>query len=104
MRELTIDFSRESTPTGTTVRFRLPVADRRPHDRSARSDPAGAGKRLLSCASRGEIDLSNARGAAASSRGVEGAPVVIDLAEVEYLDSQGLRLVKQLCDKRQEAR
>ena len=27
MRELTIDFSRESTPTGTTVRFRLPVID-----------------------------------------------------------------------------
>ena len=30
MRELTIDFSRESTPTGTTVRFRLPVIDRTP--------------------------------------------------------------------------
>jgi PAS domain S-box-containing protein len=28
MRELTIDFSRDSTPTGTTVRFRLPVIDR----------------------------------------------------------------------------
>ena len=30
MRELTTDFSRESTPTGTTVRFRLPVIDRAP--------------------------------------------------------------------------
>ena len=30
MRELTTDFSRESTPTGTTVRFRLPVIDRKP--------------------------------------------------------------------------
>jgi PAS domain S-box-containing protein len=30
MRELTIDFSRESTPTGTTVRFRLPVIERPP--------------------------------------------------------------------------
>ena len=30
MRDLTIDFSRDSTPTGTTVRFRLPVADRAP--------------------------------------------------------------------------
>src|SRR4029077_16376044 len=30
MRDLTIDFSRDSTPTGTTVRFRLPVVDRAP--------------------------------------------------------------------------
>jgi anti-sigma regulatory factor (Ser/Thr protein kinase) len=27
MRDLTIDFSRDSTPTGTTVRFRVPVRD-----------------------------------------------------------------------------
>jgi anti-sigma regulatory factor (Ser/Thr protein kinase) len=30
MRKLTLDFSRESTPTGTTVRFRLPMVDRPP--------------------------------------------------------------------------
>ena len=30
MRDLTIDFSRDSTPTGTTVRFRLPLAHRAP--------------------------------------------------------------------------
>jgi PAS domain S-box-containing protein len=30
MRDLTIDFTRDSTPTGTTVRFRLPVVDREP--------------------------------------------------------------------------
>jgi PAS domain S-box-containing protein len=28
MRDLTIDFSRDSTPTGTTVRFRVPAIDR----------------------------------------------------------------------------
>ncbi len=28
MRELTVDFSRESTPAGTTVRFRLPIGER----------------------------------------------------------------------------
>jgi PAS domain S-box-containing protein len=28
MRDLTIDFTRDSTPQGTTVRFRLPLADR----------------------------------------------------------------------------
>jgi PAS domain S-box-containing protein len=30
MRDLTTDFSRDSTPTGTTVRFRLPTADTQP--------------------------------------------------------------------------
>jgi anti-sigma regulatory factor (Ser/Thr protein kinase) len=30
MRNLTLDFSRDSTPAGTTVRFRLPVADGAP--------------------------------------------------------------------------
>ena len=28
MRDLTLDFSRDSTSTGTTVRFWLPIADR----------------------------------------------------------------------------
>jgi hypothetical protein len=28
MRELTVDFTRDSTPSGTTVSFRLPIADR----------------------------------------------------------------------------
>jgi anti-sigma B factor antagonist len=50
---------------------------------------------------RGEIDLSNADPVHRQlESAVEGWPrVIIDLAEIEYLDSQGLRLVKQLCAK-----
>ena len=49
----------------------------------------------------GEIDLSNSDTLHQQlESAVEGcALVVIDFAEVKYLDSQGLRLVKQLCNK-----
>ena len=49
----------------------------------------------------GEIDLSNSRQLHQQLESVvEGWPrVVIDLAEIKYLDSQGLRLIKQLCNK-----
>ena len=50
---------------------------------------------------RGEIDLSNSHQLHQQLElVVEGWPrVVLDLAELEYLDSQGLHLIKQLCDK-----
>jgi anti-sigma B factor antagonist len=49
----------------------------------------------------GEIDLSNSRQLHHELEvAVEGhARVVIDLTEITYLDSQGLRLIKQLSDK-----
>jgi anti-anti-sigma factor len=49
----------------------------------------------------GEIDLSNSHELHQQlETAVEGsARVVIDLAEITYLDSQGLRLIKQLCNK-----
>ena len=49
----------------------------------------------------GEIDLSNSRQLHQQLESVvEGwSRVVIDLAEIKYLDSQGLRLIKQLCNK-----
>jgi anti-anti-sigma factor len=49
----------------------------------------------------GEIDLSNFHQLHQQlESAVEGWPrVVIDLAEIRYLDSQGLRLIKQLCNK-----
>jgi anti-sigma B factor antagonist len=48
----------------------------------------------------GEIDLSNAHEVQHElERAAQDSPrVVIDLAEVEYLDSQGLRLIKKLSD------
>jgi anti-sigma B factor antagonist len=48
----------------------------------------------------GELDLSNAHEVQHElERAVQARPrVVIDLAEVEYLDSQGLRLIKKLND------
>ena len=48
----------------------------------------------------GEIDLSNAHEVQHElERAVQESPrVVIDLADVQYLDSQGLRLIKQLHD------
>jgi anti-sigma B factor antagonist len=50
---------------------------------------------------RGEIDLSNAEELHGRiHREVRGAPLaVVDLAEVEYIDSQGLRLLKRLSDQ-----
>jgi anti-sigma B factor antagonist len=49
----------------------------------------------------GEIDLSNSRQLHQQLESVvEGwRRVVIDLAEIKYLDSQGLRLIKQLGNK-----
>ena len=49
----------------------------------------------------GEIDLSNSEQLQRQLEdAVEGWPrVVVDLAEIRYLDSQGLRLIKRLCDK-----
>jgi anti-anti-sigma factor len=49
----------------------------------------------------GEIDLSNAE---QLQRQLESASnrcpqVTLDLTNIEYLDSQGLRLVKQICNK-----
>jgi anti-anti-sigma factor len=50
---------------------------------------------------RGEIDLSNANQMQRQLENtIEGYPlVVVDLTKIEYLDSQGLRLIKQICDK-----
>ena len=49
----------------------------------------------------GEIDLSNSQQVhhELESAVDNWARVVIDLAEIKYLDSQGLRLIKQLCDQ-----
>jgi anti-sigma B factor antagonist len=49
----------------------------------------------------GEIDLSNAHDLQQQlENSLEGSPaVVIDLTEIVYLDSQGLRLIKQLVNK-----
>ncbi|HEY4348745.1 MAG TPA: STAS domain-containing protein [Gaiellaceae bacterium] len=49
----------------------------------------------------GEIDLSNSdRLHQQLENAVDGwRSVVIDLTEITYLDSQGLRLIKQLCNK-----
>jgi anti-sigma B factor antagonist len=49
----------------------------------------------------GEIDLSNSHQLHQQLESVlEGWPrVILDLAEIEYLDSEGLHLIKQLCDK-----
>ena len=54
---------------------------------------------------RGEIDLSNSDQLHQQLElVVEGWPrVVLDLAEIEYLDSQGLHLIKRLCDKGDKA-
>jgi len=50
---------------------------------------------------RGEIDLSNVEELHARiHREVRGAPLaVVDLTAVEYIDSQGLRLLKRLSDQ-----
>jgi anti-sigma B factor antagonist len=49
----------------------------------------------------GEIDLSNADELHGRiHRELRGAPlVVVDLAEIAYIDSQGLRLLKRLSDQ-----
>ncbi len=49
----------------------------------------------------GEIDLSNSnRLHEQLEHTIEGwSTVSIDLTGIEYLDSQGLRVIKQLCDK-----
>jgi anti-anti-sigma factor len=49
----------------------------------------------------GEIDLSNANQMQQQlEKAIGGYPrVVVDLTKIEYLDSQGLRLIKQICDK-----
>jgi anti-anti-sigma factor len=49
----------------------------------------------------GEIDLSNSDQLQQQlESAIEGSDlVVIDLTEIEYLDSQGLRLIKQLCNQ-----
>jgi anti-sigma B factor antagonist len=53
----------------------------------------------------GQIDLSNIHQLEQQvGWAIEGSPnVVIDLAGIEYLDSQGLRLFKQLSDKAQKS-
>ena len=50
---------------------------------------------------RGEIDLSNANELQQQlEEALRGSPrAVIDLTEIAYLDSQGLRLIKQLVDR-----
>jgi anti-anti-sigma factor len=52
----------------------------------------------------GEIDLSNADDLQAQLKGAlhDSTRVVIDLAEIVYLDSQGLRLIKQLVREARE--
>lgn len=52
---------------------------------------------------RGEIDLSNAEFVQQQIEWAidPGTLVAIDLSEIEYLDSQGLRLIKKLVDKAQ---
>jgi anti-anti-sigma factor len=54
---------------------------------------------------RGEVDLSNVdRLQQRIERAVEGAEqVVIDLTEVDYIDSQGLRLLKRVETKLAES-
>jgi anti-anti-sigma factor len=49
----------------------------------------------------GEIDLSNAQELhrQLESRIGSHSRVIVNLADVEYLDSQGLRLIMQLCSK-----
>ena len=50
----------------------------------------------------GEIDLSNSHAVASTSSKAPSkadARVVIDLTEIKYLDSQGLRLIKQLVEQ-----
>ena len=49
----------------------------------------------------GEIDLSNSDQLHQQlESAIEGSTlVVIDLTEINYLDSQGLRLIKQLCNQ-----
>ena len=49
----------------------------------------------------GEIDLSNAQLTHQRlETAIEGYPrVILDLTKITYLDSQGLRLIKQICDK-----
>lgn len=49
----------------------------------------------------GEIDLSNSHQLQNELEGAveHEATVVLDLAEVKYLDSQGLRLIKQFSDQ-----
>jgi anti-anti-sigma factor len=49
----------------------------------------------------GEIDLSNAAQVHQQLDSSIGRYrlVILDLSSVEYLDSQGLRLIKQICDK-----
>jgi anti-sigma B factor antagonist len=53
----------------------------------------------------GEIDLSNADQVhnELESAVKDRARVVVDLAELRYLDSQGLRLIKQLSDRVQRS-
>jgi anti-anti-sigma factor len=50
---------------------------------------------------RGEIDLSNAQELRHQLENtLAGSPrVLLDFSEIAYLDSQGLRLIKQLVDK-----
>jgi len=50
---------------------------------------------------RGEIDLSNIRHVQQQlERAVDDSPrIVVDLVGIDYLDSQGLRLIKHLRDK-----
>jgi anti-anti-sigma factor len=50
---------------------------------------------------RGEIDLSNVEDLHGRiHREVRGAPLaVVDLSAIEYIDSQGLRLLKRLSDQ-----
>jgi len=52
----------------------------------------------------GEIDLSNAHDLEAQLKSAlhDSTRVVIDLAEIVYLDSQGLRLIKQLVREARE--
>ena len=54
----------------------------------------------------GEIDLSNVeRLAERLDAAVEGCPhVVVDLAGIEYIDSQGLRLLNRLASKLAECK
>jgi anti-sigma B factor antagonist len=53
---------------------------------------------------QGEIDLSNSEQVHQQlQRVIEGSPrVLIDLSEIEYLDSQGLRLIKQIGTKAEQ--
>jgi anti-anti-sigma factor len=55
---------------------------------------------LVICLS-GEIDLSNADQVHRDlETTIQGCPrVILDLTELEYVDSQGLRLIRQICTK-----